>query len=154
MKRIATVLVLMLLAVCMVVPAFAATGGEDVRTGTASGGSPSSPVTVGPNTSIDSNVNSTVNGIINDFAPNVTTNDIVNRLETKGNDVVTMLQTIGKYVCIGGFVICCILAIVVITVNPRLLWAGIVGMIVAGLAYAGIVCGREIINWIATWAIS
>ena len=28
------------------------------------------------------------------------------------NDVVTFLKTIGKYVCIGAFVICCILTII------------------------------------------
>lgn len=155
MKKIASFLMLMLLAMSMVVPAFAASG-EDVRTGTAVGGNnPGTTTTItDPNYNQGGSVNDTVNGIINDFAPNVTTNDIVNRLEQKGNDVVTMLQTVGRYVCIGAFIICCILTIAGIIGNPKMLWAGVIGMIVSGLAYAGIVCGREIVNWIANWAIS
>lgn len=151
MKKIVMLMMVMLLAMCMVMPAFAADG-DDVRTGTASGGSTTSAVTEG--TTGHSPINDAVNGVMNDFVPTVTTNDIVNRLETKGNDVVLMLQTVGKYVCIGAFIICCLLTIVGIIGNPRLLWAGVIGMIVAGLAYAGIVCGREVVNWIANWAIS
>jgi len=152
MRKSVSILMLMLLVMCMVVPAFAASE-EDVRTGIASGGSNPDTSMVTPNNPNNS-VDSTVDGIINDFAPNITTNDIVNRLEQKGNDVVTILQTVGKYVCIGAFIICCILTIAGIIGNPKLLWAGVIGMIVSGLAYAGIVCGREIVNWIATWAIS
>lgn len=153
MKMIARYLVLLLLMGCMVVPAFA-TNGEDVRTGTASNGTNSGTIGSNPNGNSGDILIDTTNSIINELTPNVTTDDIVNRLEEKGNDVVTFLKTIGKYVCIGGFIICCILTIVGIIGNPKLLWAGIIGMIITGLAYAGIVCSREIVNWIATWAIS
>ena len=158
MKKIVIFLMTMLMAVCMVVPAFAANG-EDVRTGTAAGGNPSGTSTTAPDVRPgvgggNQGVGGLVNDTINDFAPNVTTDDIVGRLETKGNDVVTFLKTIGKYVCIGAFVICCILTIIGIIGNHRLLWAGVLGMIISGLAYAGIVCSQEIVNWIATWAIS
>lgn len=158
MKKVAIFLMTMLMAICMVTPAFAA-GGEDVRTGTAAGGNPSGTSTTAPDVRPgvgggNQDVGGLVNDTISDLAPNVTTNDIVDRLETKGNDVVTFLKTIGKYVCIGAFVICCILTIIGIIGNHRLLWAGVLGMIISGLAYAGIVCSQEIVNWIATWAIS
>ena len=157
MKKIAIFLMTMLIAVCMVVPAFAASG-DDARTGIAAGGNSSGTSATVPEARPgfcgNLGVGGLVNDTINDFAPNVTTNDIVNRLETKGNDVVTFLKTVGKYVCIGAFVICCILTIIGIIGNHRLLWAGVLGMIISGLAYAGIVCSQEIVNWIATWAVS
>ena len=149
MKKLATFM-LLLLSVYLVAPAFAASG-EDVRTGTASGGSSTGAA---PVDKADPSINDMVNGVINDFAPNITTDDIVNRLETKGNDVVTILQTVGRYVCIGAFIICCILTLFGIIGNPRMLWGGVIGLIISGVAYAFIVCGREIVNWIATWAIS
>ena len=135
---------LMVLAFC--VPAFA----SDVRTGTAvdSGSTPSA--TVNPSSSMGDYVNDTVG----DLVPNVTTNDIVERLENKGNDVVRILQTVGKYVCIGAFVVCCFLILFGLFGNKQLLCGAVIGCIVSGIAYAGIVCGREIVNWVAAWAVS
>ena len=86
--------------------------------------------------------------------PNVSTDDIIGRLEQKGNDIVTMAQTVGRYVCIVGFIIGAILAIVGAIGNKKTLWAGIIAMIIACLGYAAIVCGRDIVNWVASWAIS
>ena len=86
--------------------------------------------------------------------PNVSTDTIVGKLESKGNDVVSILQTVGKYVCIAGFIVCCILTLIGIIGNKRLLAGAIIGLIISGVAYAGIVCGREIVNWIAAWAVS
>ena len=116
---------------------------SDTRTGTAY-------TTKESNTSVED----TVKDITNDIAPNVTTEDLVNRIETKGNDVVTILQKIGKFVCICSFIICCALVLIGCIGNKRLIAGGMLGLILSGLAYAGIICGREIVNWIAAWAVS
>ena len=116
----------------------------DTRTGTAY-------TTDGSNTN---RIENTVNDITNEIAPAVTTEDLVNRIESKGNEVVTILQKIGKYVCFCSFVICCALALIGCIGNRRLIAGGLIGCVLSGLAYAGIICGREIVNWIAAWAIS
>lgn len=143
------VFLMLLLSMSMVVPAIAAP--DDVRTGTASGGETAGEA---DSPSGNSSIQGAVDGVINEFAPAVSADDIVGRLENKGNDVVHILQTAGRYVCIGAFIICCLLTLFGVMGNTRLLWAGVIGMVIAGLAYAGIVCGREIVNWIANWAIS
>ena len=79
---------------------------------------------------------------------------IVGKLESKGNDIVYILQTVGKYACIAAFIVCCILTLIGIIGNKRLLAGAIIGLVISGVAYAGIVCGREIVNWIAAWAAS
>lgn len=111
---------------------------DDTRTGTA----------------YTESVEDTVSSITEEIAPNVTTEDLANRIETKGNEVVTILQKVGKYVCICSFVICCALVLVGCIGNRRLVAGGLIGCVLSGLAYAGIICGREIVNWIAAWVIS
>ena len=161
MKRIVSILLIALMIAVIAVPAFATPGG-DTRTGIASGGSGQPPIstpeivtdghTVSGSGSSDK-LQDALDSVYGDI-PNISTEDIVGRLENKGNDVIRLMQTIGRYVCIVAFIICCIMTLVGIIANPKLLWAGVIGLIISGLAYAGIVCGRDIVNWIASWAIS
>lgn len=154
MKKIFSFLLLCALTVCLNISAFA-TG--DVRTGTITGGGDLPEDNPTYSTTNDSNVEApdfvgmAQDGLIDG---NVTTDKVIGKLESKGNDVVRILQTVGKYVCIGGFIISCLLLLAGILGNHRLLFAGFVGAIIAGVAYAGIVCGREIVNAIAMWAAS
>jgi len=158
MKKVLSILALCMMLMSLLVPAFAS---SDVRTGNASnggtvgGGVSASTGQSNGSGSVDGSMSDVVNQVTNELIDtSVTTDDIVGRLESKGNDVVRVLQTVGKYVCIGAFMVCCVITLVGIVGNKRLLVGGIIGLVISGVAYAGIVCGREIVNWIASWAIS
>ena len=86
--------------------------------------------------------------------PKVTTKDLENRINQKGNDIIRIVQVVGRIICIIGFVICCILAIIGICGNKQLLTGALIGLVICGFAYAGITCGREIVEYIAAWAAS
>lgn len=86
--------------------------------------------------------------------PNVTTDDLIERIDRKGNDVVNLMQAAGKWICIVVFIVCIILFIIGLIGNKKMALAAFIGMICAGVAYAGILCGREIVTWIASWAAS
>ena len=169
MKRIFALLTILMLTLCLTTSAFASNG---TRTGEVVGGG-SVDTEVGTDASrhhgsgtssggVDlSNPNATQDYINNELfggngviTPNVSTDTIVGKLESKGNDIVYILQTVGKYACIAAFIICCILTLIGIIGNKRLLAGAIIGLVISGVAYSGIVCGREIVNWIAAWAAS
>lgn len=156
MKNLAKLLVLCLALMLLTTTAFAS---NNVRTGEATDTDPDRTSQAGDGQSYSSDydgegMRELVGGIQDEFAPNVTTQDIIGKLETKGNDIVAILQTVGKYVCIAAFIICCVLTLVGLIGNKRILTGAIIGLLLSGVAYAGIVCGREIVNWIAAWARS
>lgn len=166
MKRIFALLSILILSLCLTATAFASNGtrtGEVVGGGSSgtesqtyqSGSSGSESFSLSdPNSAKDFVSDALFGGKDRLIDPNVSTDTIVGKLESKGNDVVSILQTVGKYVCIAGFIVCCILTLIGIIGNKRLLAGAIIGLIISGVAYAGIVCGREIVNWIAAWAVS
>ena len=86
--------------------------------------------------------------------PNVTVDDLGNRLAAKGGDFVYLIKIAGRYVCLGAFVICCIMIVIGIIGNHRMLASAIIGAIISGLAYAAITCGEQIVQLIAAWAMS
>ena len=92
------------------------------------------------------------NGILD--VPNVTVDDLGDRLAAKGADFVYLIKIVGRYVCLGAFVICCIMIIIGIIGNRRMLVWAIIGAITAGLLYAAITCGEQIVQFIAAWAMS
>lgn len=159
MKKLLRFVFAFLMSFCLMTTAFSAAG---TRTGQVDGGdagntavSDSDKNTGGVNFSDPGATNAYINNELADIiAPDVTTDTIVGKLESKGNDIVHILQTVGKYVCIGMFVICCILIPVGIIGNKKILTGAVIGLVISGLAYAGIVCGREIVNFIAAWATS
>ena len=51
--------------------------------------------------------------------PNVTVEDLGARLVEKGGDFVYLLKIAGRYVCLGTFVICCIMIVIGIIGNQR-----------------------------------
>lgn len=150
MKRLMSFLAVLMLVGCLAVPAMA----SDVRTGDAIGGGTTTHDSTATNGSSSNIVQDAVNQTIEELAPSVSVDDLITRLEDKGNDVVSILQTVGKYVCIGGFTVSVILFLIGCIGNKKLAAGGAIGMIVAGLAYTGIVCGRDIVNFIANWAAS
>lgn len=84
----------------------------------------------------------------------VTTEELAGKLENKGNDIINLMQIVGRYICYGGFVMGVILMIAGCLGNKKMLMQGFIALIISGVAYAGIVCGREIVNFIASWAAS
>lgn len=85
---------------------------------------------------------------------NVTTDSFVTRIQNKGNDVIRILIVVGQYVCIGGFVVSGIIALVGLIGNKRATTGGVIGLIVAGVAYALITMAPEVVQWIAAWSAS
>lgn len=86
--------------------------------------------------------------------PNVTVEDLGARLVEKGGDFVYLLKIAGRYVCLGTFVICCIMIVIGIIGNHRMLASAIIGAIISGVIYAAITCGEQIVQFIAAWVIS
>ena len=141
MKKFLVILMALIMSALMMTPAFAAT---DIRTGTPS---ESSQATY-------TSVQGSVSEITGDITPDVTTDDVINKLEHKGNDIVRILQIVGQYVCIGAFIICCFLVIVGLMGNKRLLTGALFGLIFSGVAVVGILYSRDILNFVASWLAS
>ena len=86
--------------------------------------------------------------------PSVSVEDVTERLNNKGNDIVNILQTVGRWICIGAFVISVVMMVAGCVGNKKWIMQGLIGLIISGVAYAGIVCGRQIVMFIASWAAS
>lgn len=146
MKRIFGIFVTLMLCMAMMMPAFATTVGGGVvnakptaNTGTVEKGFDYSA----PDNPAD------IFGI-----PSVSVEDVTERLNNKGNDIVNILQTVGRWICIGAFVISVVMMVAGCVGNKKWIMQGLIGLIISGVAYAGIVCGREIVMFIASWAAS
>lgn len=83
--------------------------------------------------------------------PNVQAEELVGRINEKGNDVVNIVSAVGKWLCLAGFVACCILIVIGVIGNKRMIAGGLVGMFLSGFMYAAITCGRDIVTWISAW---
>ena len=141
LKKFLVILMALIMSALMMNPAFAAT---DIRTGTPSESSQATYTAV----------QGSVSEITGDITPDVTTDDVINKLEHKGNDIVRILQIVGQYVCIGAFIICCFLVIVGLMGNKRLLTGALFGLIFSGVAVVGILYSRDILNFVASWLAS
>jgi len=143
MKRIMNFFIALILCMAVVMPAFATTVGG----GTISGKSTQSSTA---KTGFDYSEPSDAADIFG-IEP-VSTEELANRLNNKGNDVINILQTVGRWICIGAFVISVIMMVAGCIGNKKMIVQGLIGLIISGVAYAGIVCGREIVMFIASWA--
>lgn len=85
---------------------------------------------------------------------NYSVEHIADKLEEKGMDVVYLIKTVGRWICIGAFVVCCVLLVLGIIGNPRILLKSAIGAIISGVMYAAITCGEQIVRMIAAWAAS
>ncbi len=150
MKKLFVLLMSMVLCFSCVFSAYAA---EGVREGGPSiEVEPTNPAGVeGPSIATEDELKKELDDL-NNGIPNVSVEDMGSYIENKGNDVVHVLQIIGKYVCIAAFIICCFLALIGLIGNKRMFTGALIGLIISGVAYAGIVCGPTIVKWIANWA--
>lgn len=85
---------------------------------------------------------------------NVTTADLGKKIAEKGNDVIQIMKIIGKYFCVGGFIISCLAMFCGLFGNKRALSGGFIGLILSGVMYAAIVMSDDIVVMIASWAAS
>lgn len=85
---------------------------------------------------------------------NVTVDHVVEKINAKGNDVVNVMQVVGRYICYAAFIIGVLIMISGCIGNKKLIVQGLIVLIIAGVSYAAIVCGREIVGYIASWAAS
>lgn len=146
MKRVFGVLAAMVLSLIMVGSAFAAPVGSGLAT-TAGGGN-----NVSSNSGFDYSAPDDPAEMFG--VENVDVNDVADRLNSKGNDVINIMQVVGRYVCYGAFIIGILIMIAGCIGNKKMIVQGLIVLIIAGVAYAGIVCGREIVGFIASWAAS
>lgn len=86
--------------------------------------------------------------------PDVTTQDVVDKLEQKGNDVMTIVQTVGRIVAAVVFIVSFILVVVGAVGDTRLMAKAFVGLAISGIGYAAITCGRELLAFFSAWVQS
>ena len=78
---------------------------------------------------------------------------ILAKLQPKGEGIIRVVKTISCYICLGAFIVSCVLMLVGIIGNPRLIFKSFIGALVAGLCYGAIVCAEPIVHAIASWGI-
>lgn len=86
--------------------------------------------------------------------PKVTTDDVQNWVDRKGNDAITILQNVVKVVSIIGFILCICLIIIGAVGNRRTMTGGIIGAIVAALCYVAISQIDVILAFFSGWIMS
>lgn len=84
----------------------------------------------------------------------VTVDDIGNKLDEKGMDIIRLMQKVCQYICIAAFIIGAIMFVIGLIANKKTMVSGILTLAFAGIAYAAITCGPTIVKLIASWAAS
>lgn len=84
----------------------------------------------------------------------VSTEEVADKLNEKGNDIINLMQVVGRYVCYGAFIVGLVMMLAGCVGNKKMIVQGLIAVIIAGVCYAGIVCGRDIVTFIASWAAS
>lgn len=84
----------------------------------------------------------------------MTADQVGQKLEEKGNDIINFMKIVGKYICFGGFIMSCLAMIVGIFGNKKALVSGFIGLTLSGVMYGAIVMSDDIVVAIVTWAAS
>ena len=82
----------------------------------------------------------------------VTVEDIGNKLDEKGMDIIHLMQKVCQYICIATFIIGAVMFVIGLIANKKTMVSGILTLAFAGIAYAAITCGPTIVKLIASWA--
>ncbi len=82
----------------------------------------------------------------------VTVEQLDAKLNSMGTDVIGIIKTVGRYICLGGFIVCIILLFIGIVGNPRLMARSAIGALCSGIMYMAITCGEQIVAMIAAWS--
>lgn len=84
----------------------------------------------------------------------VTTDDVNNWVDKKGNEVVSIIQRGARIVSIIGFFICLILVAIGAFGNHKTMFGGLIGAIIAAVCYVAITYGKELLNLFSSWLMS
>lgn len=149
MKRIFILAMVLVMSVCMSVTAFAA---QEVGSGIASETN---------NQDTSTGYDSDGHGMYDPVSPedlldldNVTTDDLQNKIDEKGSDIINIIIRVCRYICIAAFPLGVIMFILGLFGNKKLVAAGVFTVIFAGIGYAGVTCAPEIVHFVASWAAS
>jgi len=152
MKRFAAMLCLSLLLSMGILPAYA----EGVESGIAGETSETAQQTEVPQGTIglDMSIDQATDPeyVLGIKGGDYSVEHIGDKLKQKGMDIVYLLKIVGRWICIAAFVVCCTFLVFAIAGNTRLLVRSAVGAIAAGIMYAAITCGEEIVTLIAAWS--
>lgn len=144
MKKFLTLAFVLMMTFCMTVTAFASTEiGSGVATET--GGHQTS--------NQDNRFDSVSPEDILDLSP-VTTEDLQNKIDQKGGDIIAIIARVCRYICMAAFPLGCIMILLGFFGNKKMLAAGVFMAIFAGIGYAAITCSPEIVHFVASWAAS
>lgn len=146
-KRYLVLVTAIVMSLCVAVTAFAAT---DIGSGVAGETNQSSDVTTSTNAGRFDPVNPED---ILDLDP-VTTDDLQNKIDEKGGDIINIIIRVCRYICIAAFPLGVVMFILGLVGNKKLVAAGVFTMITAGIGYAAITCAPEIVHYVASWAAS
>lgn len=84
----------------------------------------------------------------------VTIDDLEDKIDQKGDEVISIGQLVASKVLIVAFIISCILALIAAISKKGDIWKFIIAMILTGLLWAMADNAKEIITFIGTWAKS
>lgn len=155
MKHFFTMVIISLVTLCLWAPAFAAEG--ETPSGIAG------EVTTSQTTTTEKTEANKTDGsnFLDVQSPEelldlkeVTVDDIGNKLDEKGMDIIRLMQKVCQYICIAAFIIGAIMFVIGLIANKKTMVSGILTLAFAGIAYAAITCGPTIVKLIASWAAS
>lgn len=154
MKHFFIMVIVTLVTLCLWLPAFAAEG--ETPSGIAG------EVTTSQTTTEKTETNKTNGSNFLDVQSpeelldlkEVTVDDIGNKLDEKGMDIIRLMQKVCQYICIAAFIIGAIMFVIGLIANKKTMVSGILTLAFAGIAYAAITCGPTIVKLIASWAAS
>lgn len=84
----------------------------------------------------------------------VTTEDVTNLIDRKGNDIANIMKHIGKVASTIGFFASIICIIVGAIGNRRMMTGGFIGLIVLALAYTALNYGKELLDLFSAWVVA
>ena len=85
--------------------------------------------------------------------PTTSVEDAEAKIEQKGWNVISLCQTIGKPICIVGFIISAIIALFG-ALGKKGAAPGLIGCLIAGIMYVAINYAPEIVSFIQTFIVS
>ena len=85
--------------------------------------------------------------------PTTSVSDAESKIEEKAWNIISLCQTIGKPICIIGFIISAIIALFG-ALGRRGAMPGLIGCLIAGVMYVAINYAPEIVNFIQAFIIS
>lgn len=163
MKKFLSLAIALMMAFCLMVPAMADEIGAGIAgetaTATATDTSAAPVETEKDTTTTSSNetTKTTSRYHVEDpeemlGLPTVTIDTINDKIDQKGGDIISVIQKICQYICIGAFIIGAVQFLVGLLGNKKTMATGILCLVLSGVLYAAVTCAPEIVKLIGAWA--